>query len=210
MEIEIPSKDIWYQYADEIESKIDAGCNEPELLEYFGQNPWILLAKFTQHCEGVCFKEYELCDEERPDFLLVHDGSFPDATMVEFKTPQTSLFNKKGNMSSKLNEAISSTIGRMFMCEIEYRHYYDRLSRQVDDLLSGRRRPYKGVYYGNIRKNFEVPFKKHINFMGKIIIGRDFELPREIDFRSGIARFLGKVEILTYDSILRQLRRYQK
>ena len=87
MEIEIPSKDIWYQYADEIESKIDAGCNEPELLEYFGQNPWILLAKFTQHCEGVCFQEYELCDEERPDYLLVHDGSFPGATMVEFKTP---------------------------------------------------------------------------------------------------------------------------
>ena len=67
------------------------------------------------------------------------------------------------------------------MCEIEYRHYYDRLSRQVDDLLSGRRRPYKGVYYGNIRKTLKFHLK-HINFMGKIIIGRDFGLPRESDF----------------------------
>lgn len=210
MEIVVPSKETWHEYAKEIEDKMDAGCDEPAMLEYFGQNQWILLAKFTKRCEGVCYKEYELCDEERPDFLLVHDGSFPDATMVEFKTPQTSLFNSKGNMSPKLNEAITSTIGRMFMCSIEYKHHYDRLSRQTDDLLSSRRRPYQGVYHGNIRRNFEVPFQKHLKFRAAIIIGRDSGLPREIDFRSGIAKFLGDVEILTYDSILRELRSYQK
>ena len=99
-------------------------------------------------------------------------------------------------MSSKLNEAISSTIGRMFMCEIEYRHYYDRLSRQVDDLLSGRRRPYKGVYYGNIRKTLKFHLKNTLISWERSFIGAILNFPEKLIFAQESQDFSVKLKFL--------------
>jgi hypothetical protein len=208
MKIDIPDKSLWSAHADQIEDKITKGADEPAMLEYFAEHPWILLVMFAHHYEGVCFREYELCDEERPDFLLVHGRSFPDATMIEFKTPQAKMFTQRGTMSAELNEAVTSTLNRMFMTEIDYDHHFNRLSKQVEELWTNTRRPYHGVYHGPLTTNFTVPFEKHVKFWSKIIIGRDSGLTRDSHFREGVGRFLGRIELLTYDSILRTLRKY--
>jgi hypothetical protein len=209
MKIEIPEKDSWSKYADEIEAKIYGGATEPDMLGYFAEQPWILLVMFAHHYEGVCFREYELCDEERPDFLLVHSRSYPDATMIEFKSPQAKMFTQRGTMSAELNEAVTSTLNRMFMTDIDYEHHFNRLSKQVEDLWTGIRQPYHGVYHGPLTTNFTIPFQKHVKFWSKIIVGRDSGLTRDNNFREGVGRFLGRIELLTYDSILRTLRKYE-
>jgi hypothetical protein len=209
MKIDIPDKSLWHGFADEIERMISNGCDEPEMLEYFGRNPWILLVMFAHHYEGVCFKEYELCDGERPDFLLVYGRSFPDVAMIEFKTPQAQMFTKRGTMSPELNVALTAAINRMFVTEVDYDHHFQRLSDQVERLWKNLDRPYQGVFHGHLRTNFTIPFEKHVKFWSKIIIGRDSGLKKDAHFREGIGRFLGRIELMTYDSILRILRKYQ-
>ncbi len=209
MKIDIPDKSFWHLFADEIEAKIEGGCGEPEMLAYFGAYPWILLVMFAHHYEGVCFKEYELCDGERPDFLLVHGRSFPDVTMLEFKTPQAKMFTQRGTMSSELNDAITTTLNRMFIAEIDYDHHHERLSRQVEELWGNHSRPYQGVFHGPLSTNFTIPFTRRVNFWSTIIIGRDSGRTKDYHFREGIGRFLGCVKLLSYDSILKTLRKYR-
>ena len=207
--IEIPPKDKWVRYADELQKKIAAGADEPELQAYLATNPWILLAVFGHDAEGFVFTEYLIADGEKSDFVIITGRSYPEVHLIELKTPKAELFIQSGRMSEKFNDGLMQSLNRMFILMNENDYHQNRFRISCDEVVRGEREHYQGRWAGPVTSNFTIPFPtaKPCSWQAKIVIGMDPKSERDDIFRSNFRDHF-RIEVMHWDRLIRQLRKY--
>jgi antiviral defense system Shedu protein SduA len=201
-----PPKSEYESHATALEAIIAADRPEMEFRTYFTVNPWILSLAFG-HGEGAVFSEYELAPGQRPDHLLLGGRSrLAYVTLIELKLPSAGLLKANGSMTESLNNAISKTVQRRTLLVEGEQHYLSIFTRQIDDLVSGRRAHFKGVVDRFIGSKLRLPLEDY-HVWAKIIIGsRGRQSEEERRFRGSYFDPAGNVEIVPFDRVLDFLR----
>jgi Domain of unknown function (DUF4263) len=201
-----PPNSEFERHAAVLEAMIAADRPEMEFRAYFTVNPWILSLTFG-YGEGAVFSEYELAPGQRPDHLLLGGRSnIVDVTLVELKRPSAGLLNTKGSMTEALNNAVSKTVQRQSLLVKGEEHYRALFTRQIDDLVNGRRAHFKGVVDRFIEQKLRLPLEDY-HVKSKIVIGtRGRESEEERRFHASFHHPGAYIEIVPFDRVLDYLR----
>ena len=183
----------------DFKNMVSKGASEREIHSLMKDHRWLIDHYVFGCTSGISFCEYQLNTDYRCDFLALEGSSYPNAKIIELKSPGDKLFTAKGTMSAPLNDAFMQCANQLCCVSGNPTQYECNLDKSISAMQKYAPITYEPLY-------FEVPLAKHVDWHALIIIGDDTSLDVKGEIsHEGLNHLFGFIKIRTYASIVRHL-----